>query len=52
MFLRSHNHRMNLWLIISEILTQKRALRKRHRDYLYHSLKKRYGYRGKNEIIV
>ena len=51
MVLRSHKQRINLCLIISELPTKKRALRKRHPSYLYRSLKKRYSSRGKNEII-
>jgi len=39
-------------LVISEIqITEKRALRKRHHDYLYQSFKTRYSSRGKNEIL-
>ena len=41
----------HLSLVISEINTYKRELRKRHRDYLYKSLKKRYNSKKYNEII-
>ena len=51
MVLRSHKQKINLCLIISEIPTKKRALRKRHSNYVYQSLKKQYSSRGKNEII-
>ena len=51
MVLRSYNKKNNLWLIISEIPTEKRALRKRNSNYVYQSLKKRYSSRGENEII-
>jgi hypothetical protein len=51
MILRSHQKQIHLWLIISEIPTKKRALRKRHHNYLYRSFKQQYASHGKNEII-
>ena len=51
MLLRSDINQIHLWLIISEIPTEKRALRKRHSDDLYRSFKKLYRSCGQNEIV-
>ena len=41
-----------IFLIISEIITEKRALRKKHPDYWYNHLRFRYRSKGYNEILI